>query len=221
MENSKAAALGRSQLLKRYAFLFLGLFVNGLGVSLITKAGLGTSPITSIPYTLSLGFEPTIGQFTFVFNILLLLIQLALLRRDFNPADFLQIPVIFIFSVFIDLTMALLSFVNPVSYIAKLVSLLIGCLILGFGVFMEMVANVVMLPGEATVRAISKVTHSDFGRNKIIFDTTMTVCAAVIALFLFHSIKGVREGTIIAALLVGFVAKLLKKYCGNIERILL
>lgn len=211
MQNMIKTAMCRKELLKRYAFLFLGLFVNALGVSFITKAGLGTSPITSIPYTLSLGFTPTVGMFTFLFNILLLLIQLVLLRKRFNPADFLQIPVIVIFSLFIDLTMSILSFMQPSAYIFKIIALIIGCFILGFGVFMEMVANVVMLPGEATVRAISSVSHTDFGKNKIIFDTTMTIVAAVMAIIMFHSIQGVREGTIIAAVLVGATAKFCKK----------
>lgn len=35
--------------LKRYLIFLVGLFVNSLGVSLITKANLGTSPISSIP----------------------------------------------------------------------------------------------------------------------------------------------------------------------------
>lgn len=220
MQNMIKTAICRKELLKRYAFLFLGLFVNALGVSFITKAGLGTSPITSIPYTLSLGFTPTVGMFTFLFNILLLLIQLVLLRKRFNPADFLQIPVIVIFSLFIDLTMSILSFMQPSAYIFKIIALIIGCFILGFGVFMEMVANVVMLPGEATVRAISSVSHTDFGKNKIIFDTTMTIVAAVMAIIMFHSIKGVREGTIIAAVLVGATAKFCKKNFSSMECIL-
>lgn len=130
MQNMIKTAICRKELLKRYAFLFLGLFVNALGVSFITKAGLGTSPITSIPYTLSLGFTPTVGMFTFLFNILLLLIQLVLLRKRFNPADFLQIPVIVIFSLFIDLTMSILSFMQPSAYIFKIIALIIGCFIL-------------------------------------------------------------------------------------------
>ena len=40
--------------LKRYIIFFIGLYINSLGVALITKASLGTSPISSIPYVLSL-----------------------------------------------------------------------------------------------------------------------------------------------------------------------
>lgn len=211
----------KTALIKRYIFLLAGLFVNGLGVSFITKAGLGTSPITSIPYTLSLGFTPTVGMFTLVFNIFLIILQVILLRRNFQLQNLLQLPIIALFSFFIDLTMSLLGFMQPETYAMKVVSLIVGCLILGFGVFMEMVANVAMLPGEATVRAVSDVFSTDFGKTKIAFDSSMTVIAAILSFIMFKHLDGVREGTIVAAILVGFIARLFKKYIGGIEKILI
>ena len=211
----------KTELIKRYIFLLAGLFVNGLGVSFITKAGLGTSPITSIPYTLSLGFTPTVGMFTLVFNIFLVILQVILLRRNFQLQNLLQLPIIALFSFFIDLTMSLLGFMQPETYVLKVISLVIGCLILGFGVFMEMVANVAMLPGEATVRAVSDVFSTDFGKTKIAFDSSMTVIAAILSFIMFKHLDGVREGTIVAAILVGFIARLFKKYIGGIEKILI
>ena len=211
----------KTELIKRYIFLLAGLFVNGLGVSFITKAGLGTSPITSIPYTLSLGFTPTVGMFTFVFNIFLVILQVILLRRNFQLQNLLQLPIIALFSFFIDLTMSLLGFMQPETYAMKVVSLIVGCLILGFGVFMEMAANVAMLPGEATVRAVSDVFSTDFGKTKIAFDSSMTIIAAILSFIMFKHLDGVREGTIVAAILVGFIARLFKKYIGGIEKILI
>lgn len=209
----------KTELIKRYIFLLAGLFASGLGVSFITKTGLGTSPITSIPYTLSLGFTPTVGMFTLVFNIFLIILQVILLRRNFQLQNLLQLPIIALFSFFIDLTMSLLGFMQPETYAMKVVSLIVGCLILGFGVFMEMVANVAMLPGEATVRAVSDVFSTDFGKTKIAFDSSMTVIAAILSFIMFKHLDGVREGTIVAAILVGFIARLFKKYIGGIEKI--
>ena len=211
----------KTELIKRYIFLLAGLFASGLGVSFITKTGLGTSPITSIPYTLSLGFTPTVGMFTLVFNIFLIILQVILLRRNFQLQNLLQLPIIALFSFFIDLTMSLLGFMQPETYAMKVVSLIVGCLILGFGVFMEMVTNVAMLPGEATVRAVSDVFSTDFGKTKIAFDSSMTVIAAILSFIMFKHLDGVREGTIVAAILVGFIARLFKKYIGGIEKILI
>ena len=197
--------------LKRYLIFLVGLFVNSLGVSLITKANLGTSPISSIPYVLSLNFPFTLGNFTIFFSIFLIVLQLIILRKNFKLEHILQIPVSIIFGYFIDLTMILFSWVNPEAYIMKIVYLLIGCLILGVGVYMEVLADVVMLPGESFVRAIVLTWKTNFGITKICFDVSMSVIAAVLSFIFAGRLAGVREGTVIAALLVGFIARLIGK----------
>lgn len=176
--------------LKRYIIFLIGLFINSLGVSLITKADLGTSPISSIPYVLSLNFPMTLRQFTILFGY------------------------------FIDLTMVLLTFVHPQAYGFKIVYLLIGCVILGFGVYMEVLANVAMLPGESFVRAVSTTWNTNFGNTKVAFDVSLTVIAAILSFLFAKRLDGVREGTIIAALLVGFIARLFGKYLAFLNPIL-
>ena len=199
--------MSKGELLRRYVFFIVGLFVNSMGVALITKGNLGTSPISSIPYTLSIGFTPTLGMFTLYFSLLLIVLQLVILRKNFPREFWMQIPVSLGFSYFIDLSMALLSFLYPQGYPVKAVILLLGCLVLGVGVFMEMAANVVMLPGECTVKAISTTWHTDFGKTKIAMDVTMAATAAVLGLVLYQELTGVREGTFISALLVGAIAR--------------
>lgn len=202
---------------KRYVIFLIGLFINALGVSLITKASLGTSPISSIPYVLSLNFPFTLGNFTILFSILLILLQLFILRKNFKWENILQIPVSIAFGYFIDLTMLLFFWVNPQNYIVKLLALLAGCCILGFGVYLEVLADVVMLPGESFVRAIVVTWKTNFGNTKIIFDTSMSLIAAALSFILSGHLAGVREGTVIAALLVGFIARVLGKKLAFIK----
>lgn len=191
----------------RYIIFLIGLFINSLGVSLITKASLGTSPISSIPYVLSLNFPFTLGNFTIFFSVLLIVLQLFILRKNFKLEHLLQIPISILFGYFIDFTMIMLAFVQPQNYIIKVIDLLIGCVILGFGVYMEVLADVAMLPGESFVRAVVETWKTDFGITKIFFDVSMSVIAVVLSFVLAGRLDGVREGTIIAALLVGFIAR--------------
>lgn len=207
--------MSKKELFRRYVFFVAGLFVNSLGISLITKANLGTSPISSIPYTLSLGFPLSLGMFTLLFSVLLILIQLAILRKRFTKELWLQLPISVVFSAFIDLTMAMLFFIHPQTYVTQMISLLAGCLVLGFGVFMEVAANVVMLPGECTVRAISSTWHTDFGKTKVAVDVTMALTAGILGLALYWEIAGVREGSLISALLVGFLARIFNRMVGE------
>ena len=132
--------------LKRYLLFLIGLFINALGVSLVTKASLGTSPISSIPYVLSLKFPPTLGNFTIIFSILLILLQILILRKNFKIENILQIPVSIAFGYFIDLTMYLFFWVNPGNYAMKLAALLAGCIVLGFGVYLEPQRSYLILP---------------------------------------------------------------------------
>ena len=113
-----------------------------------------------------------------------------------------------LFGYFIDLTMVLLGFVHPETYGFKIIYLLIGCVILGFGVYTEVLANVAMLPGESFVRAVSSTWKTEFGSTKVAFDVSLAVIAGILSLLFARRLDGIREGTIIAALLVGFIARL-------------
>lgn len=193
--------------LKRYLIFLVGLFINSLGVSFITKASLGTSPISSIPYVLSLNFPMTLGQFTIIFSLFLIVLQLIILRKNFKLEHILQIPISVVFGYFIDFTMALLFFVHPQHYISSILYLLIACVILGFGVYIEVLADVAMLPGESFVRAVAMTWAKDFGITKVIFDISMTIIAGILSFIFVQRLDGIREGTVIAALLVGFIAR--------------
>lgn len=203
--------MSKKEVLKRYFIFLIGIYINSFGISFITKAALGTSPISSVPYVLSLGFWPTMGEFTIALSLLLILLQIALLGKKFKKDSLLQIPVSIVFGYFIDWSMLLLEWVNPQEYLMKILFLLIGCVILGFGVFLEVAADVVMLPGEAFVQAVTIRFRTDFGITKVCFDASMAGSALVISLILFHGVIGVREGTIVAALTVGLIAKLFGK----------
>lgn len=194
--------------LKRYLLFLVGLFINSLGVSLVTKASLGTSPISSIPYVLSLNFPFTLGNFTIVFSLILIALQIIILRKNFKIENVLQIPVSVMFGYFIDLTMYLLFWVDPQNYFLKIIALLLGCFVLGFGVYIEVVADVVMLPGESFVRAIVQTWNTNFGITKIIFDSSMVIIAGVLSFVILGRLNGLREGTVVAALSVGFIARL-------------
>ena len=197
-----------NHMVRRYVFFVAGLFVNSLGVAFITRADLGTSPISSIPYVLSLNFSLTLGQYTMIFSAFIVLLQVLILRKDYPPIQLLQLLVGVLFGYFIDFSMdVLLDWLNPDQYAAKMIYLLIGCAILGFGVFMEVAANALMLPGEGLANAIHIKSGVAFGTTKVCVDVSFIVGAALLSLLFAHRIIGVREGTIISAILVGNLAR--------------
>ena len=191
--------------------LLLGLFVSAVGVVLVTKGDLGTSCISSVPYVLSLVFPLSMGVFTILFSLLLIVMQLIILGKDFKLEHALQIPVSILFGWFIDLVMPIFAFLAPQNYAEKLFLVLLGCVVVGISVYLQVIADVVMLPGESFVRSVVKRWHIEFGTTKIVFDVSISVLAATISLICTGKLMGVREGTVIASVLVGYIARWLKK----------
>ena len=194
--------------IRRYGWFILGVVLNSFGIALITKAALGTSPISSLPYVLSFAFAPSLGQFTFLVNLLFIAGQALLLRRDFAPVQLLQILVNVVFSGCIDVSMALLGWLQPDSLPLQLLSLAAGCAVLAFGISMEVAPDVLMVPGEGMVKALSRATHHKFDSTKMAFDVTLVATAAVLSLLFFHRLQGLGLGTILSALLVGRLVNL-------------
>lgn len=196
---------------KRYLVFLLGLFVSSIGVVLVTKGNLGTSCISSVPYVLSLIFPMSMGVFTILFSLLLIAAQLVILGKDFKLEHVMQIPVSILFGWFIDLVMPVFSFIDPQTYPQKLLVVLIGCVVVGISIYLEVLADVVMLPGESFVRSVVKRWNTEFGATKIAFDVSISLLAAVISLICTGKLLGVREGTLIASVLVGYIARWMKK----------
>src|SRR5699024_3390182 len=196
----------------RYLWFVLGVLVNSFGVALITQAALGTSPISSIPYVLSLRFPITLGEFTFILNLVYILGQIVLLRRAFQPIQLLQIAVNVIFSAFIDVSMNLLSWLQPDHIAVKLIALILGCAILGVGISIEVAPDVLVVPGEGIVRAMTQVSGKRFGSVKVFFDCTLVAIALILSFLFFHGLNGLGLGTVISALIIGRFVNLYNRY---------
>lgn len=197
--------------IRRSIQALLGLICVAFGVALSAKAGLGTTPISSLPYTLSCISPLSLGTYTFITNMTFLLFQIVILKREYKVSQLIQIPAIFVFSVIIDLWMKLLCGIGTLNYIVMLGLCLIGCFFVAFGVYLQVKANAVMLPGDGLVKVIASKIKKEFGKIKIIFDSSLVGISIIVSLIVKHKLLGVREGTIIAAFLVGSIIKFLTK----------
>ncbi len=205
--------------LPRYLWFLAGVLINSFGVALITRAALGTSPISSLPYVLSFRFPVTLGQFTFAMNLFFILGQVLLLRRDFQPIQLLQVAVNAVFSAFIDVSMGLLSWLEISSLPMAVLVLVLGCAVLAFGISVEVAPRVLMVPGEGIVQAIAAVTGWRFGNVKVGFDAALVATALVLSLLFFHRLQGLGAGTILSALAVGRFVNLYNRRLPLISRI--
>lgn len=208
--------------LRRYLLFCVSLFVNAMGIAFITKAALGTSPITSVTYVLSMFTPYTIGQWTIMLNLLFVILEPMLMEKGELKSDLrmylLQIPISFCFGTFIDICMSLLFWLNPTEYVSMITDLVIGCVILAVGIALEVKANAAMMAGEYFVKVITRRFRGEFGYVKLGFDITLVVLACILSLIFMSGIYGVREGTVVSALIVGPIVHFVSPYYRFLDK---
>ena len=199
----------------RYILYLISLFVISLGAALSIKANLGTSPLICLPYVSSLILKLSVGTVCFIFNFIFVILQVILLKNDFEKRQFLQIVIGTIFSFFIDFSLMLVNFLNPPNYPSQMLLLLVSCVVIAIGILFEIQTEVVYLPGDGIIVAISEVLKKEFAKVKPFVDTSMVIAAAVLSFVFLGYLAGVREGTIISALIIGPIVRVLKKYLDS------
>lgn len=196
---------------KRYLLLLAGLAVMAFGVAFSIKASLGTSPISSVPYVVSLFSPLTVGTATIIMHCVFILLQILILRRKYHLIQLMQLPVAFFFGYLTDFGVWAVQNMECHTYWQQWLICLIGILLVAAGVSLEVKAGVVVLAGEGVVLAICKVLPIKFGYMKVLFDVTLVVIACILSLVFTGHLQGVREGTVAAAIMVGLIAKQLGK----------
>lgn len=199
--------MSKTEIIKRYALFVISLFFSALGVAFTKHGELGVSPISSVANVMSCKFSfLSLGTWLIIWNCVLIMGQIVILRRKFQPIQLLQIPLSFLFGWFTDFGMWLVSFIPVASYLMRLAMVMIGIIILGFGISLSVIANVIMNSGEAFVKAVSDAAKKKFGNVKIAFDVLCVIISLCVSLLFFNfTIVGTREGTVISALLTGVV----------------
>ena len=210
-----------SVMIQRYALFLIGLFIASMGVAFSAKAGLGTSPVASIAYSLSL-VSPllSLGGWLNLISVIQIIAQIIIMKGKCNYIEIaIQTALAFVYGYLTDFSCWLIRNITVTGYPMQFVFMLLGCVILAFGLWLQYKGGVAMLPAEAMNRAISKVTGKRYENIKIAFDVFYIAAAAAITLVFLGELKGVREGSIIAAFAVGSIMKvfnrLFDKFAGK------
>lgn len=197
--------------LKNTTLMVASFVVNAFGVALVTKAGLGTVPATSIPHVLGLAFPPSIGMFTFALSLVQILVQFFLLRKSFGLLHILQIVPSVVLSFFIDFFLWLLAPVALPAYWAQFLMMAVGCVVIAFSIAIEVFVDLVYLPLDGMVAAISQKTRRSFDLVKTITDCAMVAVAVGLAFLFMGRLEGIREGTVFSAVFAGLFVRLFSR----------
>lgn len=187
----------------RFVTALTGIITMMAGTAMVTLAGLGSPPVSAPVWVATLAGGLTFGGWMLVMNVFFVIAQIALLRRNFPRVGWLQLPVLALGSASLDGWMYLLSPFVPGTYPGQLLLLFAGIVVLAVGITVEITPNLLYLPGEGIIAAVSQVTGIPFSRVKVMSDVISVLSAVLLSWFLFGEVVGVREGTVLSAVLVG------------------
>jgi uncharacterized membrane protein YczE len=204
-----------SRFYRRALLYLLGNFVLAFGVAVAVKSDLGITPVNSIAFAASRIFSIDHGLMTALVYCGYVLIQFAILRKEFHPSGFLQIGVAMLFGLFVSLCNRILSFPAPEIYWVRILLMIASVVIIAIGIVLYLRADLLPQPAEGLMLAIQKKTRWKLHNIKIIFDFTLVSAAAALSLITVHKIIGIREGTLIAMLGVGRVMGFLSGPLGK------
>lgn len=199
-------------ILVRYSISTLGLAMAAFGVSLSIKANLGIAPLSCVPTVLNLNFEHiSVGTFTWGFNLLFILLQAVILKKDFGWKHVMQVIPIVIFGYLLDLFIWMMDAINAPSanYIVQMSLCMISIVLTAIGIRVEVAGQGWILPIDSSIYIISSRSKLKFGTVKVLLDVSMVIITAVLALVFFGMLTGnghtvvIREGTVLQALLTG------------------
>lgn len=201
--------MSKKNVVGRYMLFLVGLFIASMGVAFSTKAGLGTSPVASVPYSVSLVWPIfTLGGWLNLLSLLQITIQVLLMGKKCKPLEIIiQTVLAFAYGYMTDFSCLLIKGIEADTYTKQLAYMILSCIILAFGIWIQLKGAVAMLPGEAMNRAISMVTGKKYENIKIFFDVLYIAIAAIICFVFLGRLEGVREGSIFAAIMVGNIIK--------------
>ncbi len=200
-------SMSAKEIVKRCIFLVAGLLVMAFAVAFSIKADLGTSPISSFPYVASLIGRLTVGQVTILMHCVFILLQIIILRKKYQFIQLLQLPVAVIFGLLTDAALAVIGGLDPTTYLTRWIFCIIGIVVLAVGVSMEVTSRITTLAGEGLALALCQVIPKKFSTLKICVDVSLVILAVVVSLIFLHTVKGVREGTLAAAIFVGLLTR--------------
>ncbi len=199
-------------IIKRVLSYILGLFLLAVGVTISIKSNLGVSPVNSLPYMLSQVTGLDQGMFTIIVFSFFILLQFIIIGKDFKPINILQIVFSTMFGYFVNFTNSIFAFIpSPNNYFIQLIYLILSIVVVALGLLFYLNANIVPQPAEGLMIAIADKTKTEMPKIKVIVDSIIVLCAIGLSFFFFQELVGIREGTIIAAIMIGKVLGILSK----------
>ena len=200
-----------AQFVIRIFIYCFALLLMALGVALSVNSNLGVSPVNSLPYVVSQILNVQMGTCVTVIFCFYILLQWIILRKEFQIIQLLQIAFSTIFGYFVDLAKGLVGTFALPGYLGQLTMLAASIVLIALGVLLYMDAQLVPMPMEGLASTIAKKLNKPFSTMKMTVDCLAVIIGIVLSFAFLGKLDGIREGTIITAVLVGKLIAVFRK----------
>lgn len=201
----------KSFLAKRIFFYIFGIYFSAFAIAITKLTPLGVPPNSSLPNQISIILDMDLGLVTAVVFTVFVIIQWILIGKDFKKINFFQVLLAVLFGYFVSINLKIAKVIFPScenSYALQLLYMVLGSYMLGSSINIYMKAKWMPIPTEGLARAVSERFNISFPMAKNICDIIIVVFTVILSLSYYKCLYGIREGTIISAVLVGRFVKL-------------
>lgn len=198
---------------RRSLVYLIGMVVYTYGVCLQTRAHVGISPVTSVAYILTFIFPLTLGQTQFIVNIVMVLLQIILLGKNYRKEQLLQLVAAILFSVLIDLIMPITApfEARESNMIVKAEVYALAILVMSVSLSIVALSRLWLLPADGVGASLAEKFQLTFGTSKIIVDCSCVLITVIISFVCLGRLESVSIGTIISAIILGSMIKFFTK----------
>ena len=197
----------------------LGLVILALGTALMEKANFGMSMIVAPAYVIHLKVSQFLPFFSFgmseyVFQAFLL-VALSLIMRRVRKQYILSFVTAFLYGVILDFLIGLAAYIPFEGMVWRIVLYLAGLVICAIGVALLFRTYFPPEAYELFVKELSQRFHMTIGKTKTIYDCGSCALGVVLSLCFFGRFVGVQWGTIVCAVVNGWMIGRIDRFLGN------
>ncbi|PRR83729.1 YczE/YyaS/YitT family protein [Clostridium vincentii] len=208
------------QYIYRSLMLILGIVISAFGMTLLIKSDLGQSTISGISNNIGIIANMKTGTILAVINYICFIGQIIILKHDFKPIQILQLIVTTLFAYIVNLFLYETLFISNLelnNYGLKFLVLVIGIVLMAYGVSLMMVANLIFMPFEGFCNVIALKLHRQFGTIRRYVDICFLIISFSIIIIFKIPNTTVREGTVIYTLVFGPLTNIFMKSINGLK----
>ncbi len=179
----------------RVIFVISGVIIIAFGISLFVRSGLGTDPFTCLNMGISSLTGFSFGTCQLVMNLILFIFQLIFGRKDVGMGTLINAVFIGYLVDFFDF---LYSFLPRQSFVEQILLMIIGLIVIGYGVAMYMEANMGVSPYDSLGVILSDKLNKKYSIMRMVQDITSVVIG-----FFLGGTFGI--ATVLMAFLLGYI----------------